>query len=121
LIQRANEAGGHDNVTVVVANFDGEGLPQPSDSDVDELRYEKYALPAEIVNELGSSMDDRDTLDDSPYIEILGEFDVPDDVDWEEVLGIKRPSRRPTADGPSSTSIVLILLALCLLVFFLTR
>jgi hypothetical protein len=66
-------------------------------------------------------LDDRDTLDDSPYIEILGEFDVPDDVDWEEVLGIKRKSMRPTAAGPSSTSVMLIIVALGLIAYILSR
>ncbi|MDX2051571.1 MAG: PP2C family serine/threonine-protein phosphatase [Polyangiaceae bacterium] len=49
LIDRANLAGGHDNVTVIVAHFDGEGLRPPSDAD--ELKYKKYALPGEPVVE----------------------------------------------------------------------
>ncbi len=32
LIERANQAGGHDNITVVVASFDGEALPVPAPS-----------------------------------------------------------------------------------------
>jgi len=43
LTDRANRAGGHDNITVIVAKFEGEGLSDPSDSD--ELAYRKYALP----------------------------------------------------------------------------
>jgi protein phosphatase len=46
LIERANQAGGHDNITVVVAAFDGEGLimgPQTTEP----LKYRKYALPEE--------------------------------------------------------------------------
>ncbi len=43
LTERANRAGGHDNITVIVAHFDGPGLLEPSDSD--ELVYQKYALP----------------------------------------------------------------------------
>jgi protein phosphatase len=43
LTDRANRAGGHDNITVIVADFDGTGLP-PKDSD-GELAYKKYALP----------------------------------------------------------------------------
>jgi serine/threonine protein phosphatase PrpC len=46
LIERANQAGGHDNITVVVATFDGEGL-QPSTPTVEPLKYRKYALPEE--------------------------------------------------------------------------
>jgi protein phosphatase len=44
LTDRANAAGGHDNITVIVAQFDGEGLGPPMPGD-DELRYRKYALP----------------------------------------------------------------------------
>jgi serine/threonine protein phosphatase PrpC len=46
LTERANQAGGHDNITVIVAEFDGEGLPAP-DSDSDPLKYRKYSLPEE--------------------------------------------------------------------------
>jgi serine/threonine protein phosphatase PrpC len=46
LTERANQAGGHDNITVIVAEFDGEGLPAP-DSDGDPLKYRKYSLPEE--------------------------------------------------------------------------
>ena len=45
LTDRANQAGGHDNITVVVAKFEGEGLDEPSQDDIDRLRYEKYQLP----------------------------------------------------------------------------
>jgi protein phosphatase len=44
LTDRANAAGGHDNITVIVAQFDGEALGPPMPGD-DELRYRKYALP----------------------------------------------------------------------------
>jgi len=42
LTDRANSAGGHDNITVIVAKFD-RGLPELEDDDV--LLYQKYALP----------------------------------------------------------------------------
>ncbi|MBI3207117.1 MAG: Stp1/IreP family PP2C-type Ser/Thr phosphatase [Polyangiaceae bacterium] len=43
LTERANLAGGHDNITVIVARFEGESLPAPTPSDV--VKYTKYALP----------------------------------------------------------------------------
>lgn len=43
LTDKANLAGGHDNITVIVAIFDGEGLEAPGPSDA--LGYQKYALP----------------------------------------------------------------------------
>jgi len=46
LTDRANQAGGHDNITVVVAKFEGEGLDPRAQEDVDRLRYEKYQLPS---------------------------------------------------------------------------
>jgi hypothetical protein len=46
LTERANLAGGHDNITVIVAQFDGEGL-QPLASGNEALKYRKYSLPEE--------------------------------------------------------------------------
>ncbi|MBV9949016.1 MAG: serine/threonine-protein phosphatase, partial [Myxococcales bacterium] len=44
LTERANQAGGHDNITVIVVQFDGEGLSSAA-GDSEPLRYRKYALP----------------------------------------------------------------------------
>jgi hypothetical protein len=44
LTERANLAGGHDNITVIVAHFDGEGLRALAPDD-EPLGYRKYALP----------------------------------------------------------------------------
>jgi PPM family protein phosphatase len=44
LTERANLAGGHDNITVIVAHFDGDGLPAFASTD-EPLKYRKYALP----------------------------------------------------------------------------
>ncbi len=46
LTDRANAAGGHDNITVIVAQFDGEGL-QPLPAGGEPVKYRKYALPEE--------------------------------------------------------------------------
>jgi protein phosphatase len=43
LTDRANRAGGHDNITVIVADFDGPGLPVSLPEG--DLAYKKYALP----------------------------------------------------------------------------
>lgn len=43
LTDRANQAGGHDNITVIIVEFDGAGIPAPS-SDGEPLKYRKYVL-----------------------------------------------------------------------------
>ncbi len=49
LTDRANASGGHDNITVIVADFDGPGVPALGVGD-DTLCYRKYALPeAEVL------------------------------------------------------------------------
>lgn len=45
LTDRANQAGGHDNITVVVAKFEGAGLKEPTQAEIDGLKYSKYDLP----------------------------------------------------------------------------
>ncbi|WP_437319510.1 Stp1/IreP family PP2C-type Ser/Thr phosphatase [Sorangium sp. So ce385] len=49
LTDRANQAGGHDNITVVVAKFDGDGLAEADLVDIEELRYQKYSLPEHLL------------------------------------------------------------------------
>jgi protein phosphatase len=46
LTERANQAGGHDNITVIVAQFDGEGLKALA-PEGEPLKYKKYVLPEE--------------------------------------------------------------------------
>ena len=46
LTERANQAGGHDNITVIVVQYDGEKL-KPLTPDVEPLKYRKYSLPEE--------------------------------------------------------------------------
>jgi protein phosphatase len=54
LTERANQAGGHDNITVIIVQFDGEGL-KPLEDAGDPLKYRKYVLtdepPTSPVNE----------------------------------------------------------------------
>ncbi len=45
LTDRANQAGGHDNVTVVIARFEGASLDEPTAEDIAGLKYRKYELP----------------------------------------------------------------------------
>jgi protein phosphatase len=50
LTDRANAAGGHDNITVIVADFEGEGLP-PLGQEDDAICYRKYALGEEPASD----------------------------------------------------------------------
>jgi hypothetical protein len=43
LTEMANAAGGHDNITVIVAQFDGESLPSPQPDD--RLVFQRVSLP----------------------------------------------------------------------------
>jgi PPM family protein phosphatase len=45
LTDRANQAGGHDNITVVICKFEGDGLAEPTEEDITGLKYRKYQLP----------------------------------------------------------------------------
>jgi len=49
LIDLANERGGPDNVTVVAARFEGDGLPEPDSAD--GAGYEVYHVPEEELSE----------------------------------------------------------------------
>jgi protein phosphatase len=46
LTERANLAGGHDNITVIVVKFEGEGVEEVT-GDTEPLKYQKYTLPEE--------------------------------------------------------------------------
>lgn len=60
LIDSANEAGGHDNVTCIVADFNGECLPEPS-PDEPLPRYNKFTLTPDDTKEPAGS-DRRATI-----------------------------------------------------------
>ncbi len=47
LTDRANAAGGHDNITVIIVQFEGDGLRAPDDPGGIDLQYRKYTLENE--------------------------------------------------------------------------
>jgi protein phosphatase len=49
LTERANLAGGHDNITVIIVQFDGPSL-KPFETDAEPLKYRKYVLPDDIFS-----------------------------------------------------------------------
>jgi protein phosphatase len=48
LTERANQAGGHDNITVIIVKFDGRSLKPPREDD-EPLKYRKYVLADESL------------------------------------------------------------------------
>jgi protein phosphatase len=65
LTERANQAGGHDNITVIVVQFDGEGL-QPLSADDEPLKYRKYPLPEEPAPSLGNTVPQGGPMSGNP-------------------------------------------------------
>jgi len=65
LTERANQAGGHDNITVIVAQFDGEGL-KPLTPDTEPLKYRKYSLPEEPADATERNFRRNDIVSSTP-------------------------------------------------------
>jgi protein phosphatase len=65
LTERANQAGGHDNITVIVAQFDGEGLKALS-PDTEPLKYRKYTLPEEPADATERNFRRHDIVSSAP-------------------------------------------------------
>ncbi len=94
LVEAANRAGGHDNITVVVAVVEGEGLAPPAAEDAKALHYAKYQLPAVEVDRTADTTPHRRLSlaelrgddDDTPEIEVLGELDMGPDFGWDDLL-----------------------------------
>jgi PPM family protein phosphatase len=55
LTERANQAGGHDNITVIIVQFDGATL-KPLSAEGEPLKYRKYVLADESIDEKTSPM-----------------------------------------------------------------
>ena len=55
LTERANQAGGHDNITVIIVRFDGPTLKAPDAAD-EPLKYRKYVLADESMEDKTAPM-----------------------------------------------------------------
>jgi protein phosphatase len=94
LTDRANQAGGHDNITVIVAKFDGGGLA-PVSPGLDDLHYRKYALPE----------DPTISLSPEPVARPISRQPPPDGG---EVVATEPPVARPerlSDHGPSRSKV----------------
>lgn len=72
LTDRANQAGGHDNITVIVVRFEGPGLPPPQPGEP-ALKYQKCILPQAP----GASLETTSRQVSSPYAAQTAPMAVP--------------------------------------------
>jgi serine/threonine protein phosphatase PrpC len=125
LTDRANQAGGHDNVTVVIARFDGEGLSPLAESDVASLKYRKYELPEAYIEKspvrtprgmrsMGRPSRGAEPAG-SPEIEI-GYTEIDSDLLGEEGGDREDPVHLPRHDAPSWVVTMMIVSAVTCLV-----
>ena len=56
LTERANQAGGHDNITVIIVQFDGVGLRELETEPSEPLKYRKYVLAEELLEDKTAPM-----------------------------------------------------------------
>ena len=124
LTDRANQAGGHDNITVVVAKFDGPSLAEPTRDDIDGLKYQKYQLPepppsgstipepSRRVKDLGKDkVSSRPPPHGGPDIEISHISDdgsYGEDDDGDAYRGPDDPIHIPTDGAPQWLVIMMI-------------
>ncbi len=92
LVENANAAGGPDNITVIVATFEGAALAEPDG--VDDLRYRKYSLPEEPTS---------GTSDPERRIVTLKGLEQP--KLGADVKSIPPSSQRLTDHGPSRSKV----------------
>ncbi len=93
LIDLANERGGPDNITVVAARFDGEGLPEPTESE--GVGYRVYHL----------------TEVDEPAEPSAPEVPAPPPT----AAPVEPPPSQPAARGGRTREILVLVALLCLL------
>jgi protein phosphatase len=100
LTERANQAGGHDNITVIVVHFDGEGV-KPLSSETEPLKYRKYTLAEEALEQTESHR--RQSLREMAAVAAAGAGNsgVPASLYSQPVDGMPiDPSVRPPASAP---------------------
>jgi PPM family protein phosphatase len=110
LIANANDAGGHDNVTVVVVKFGGAGLPEAAEED-EAVTYRKYSFSAnegprddEAVHSERSSFRDTAKL---PLArgELARDLSAKDDADDTPPSSSRAALLADVGPGPSSEDI----------------
>jgi protein phosphatase len=100
LTDRANQAGGHDNITVIVAQFDGPSLKPAVEGEA--LKYRKYALPEEPIE--GTEPGRRPTADTASLLPPPGDvgsaMSLPQGLGSTFVMSASNESLSPFASRP---------------------
>jgi len=91
LTDRANQAGGHDNITVIVSKFDGQGLS--SSPDLDDLKYKKYLLPEDPFTQPLESIPQKTIREPSERPAVVVNADSAASIQVGERLSDHGPSR----------------------------
>ena len=101
LTERANQAGGHDNITVIVVHFDGEGL-KPVTPDTEPLKYRKYTLAEEQLEQTESHR--RQSLREMAAMAVAGPSSsgMPANMYTGPADGAREPSVRPPPVGAAA-------------------
>ncbi|MBI4699616.1 MAG: serine/threonine-protein phosphatase [Deltaproteobacteria bacterium] len=133
LVQAANDAGGHDNITVVTAVFEGDGLQEASPQDIQEIGYAKYTLPTWAASEDGERITppaivappeargESPPVDDTPTIEIHGEIEFDPEAGWDALLPEEAPHIPTNRPSWSVAWVVAALLGLALIGYLLLQ
>ena len=124
LTEQACEAGGYDNITVIVASFEGEGLDSAlSEDEIDEtLIYDRYAFSRESETTSRKFRPDRKETNETENDDEIGSFEEEFDDDFddqtlipEETSGVNKPLLGAV------TSILLIIVVIFVYMYFMGR
>jgi serine/threonine protein phosphatase PrpC len=91
LTERANQAGGHDTITVIVSKFDGQALN--ASPDLDDLKYKKYSLPEDPFTQGIESLPRQTVREPSDRPAVVINAAGPSSVQVGERLSDHGPSR----------------------------
>jgi protein phosphatase len=123
LTERANLAGGHDNITVIVVKFEGDAL---SPTEIEPLKYQKYTLPEEppeatekrhAASAAVTAPGGRPRSGDAPEA-VQADGDATEASEWDDQPVIDEPEERieiPGTHVPAWVVVVLILGVVALL------
>ena len=125
LIDTANSAGGPDNITVIAARFDGEGLTAPGNED--EVGHRVYSIPGEATPEPEPPLVGRTSRDAArrPTVPVDMMQEPPRDTPADAQVATAPPPRDPGSVRRAYTAVavlgVLLLVACAIYYLFLAQ